>query len=334
MELQNLQVRLQATPAGLPETKHFTCVNTPVPEVGETQVLIRNIWLSLDPYMRGQISGRHLSGTVQPGDMLLGETIGIVAQSNHSAFQPGDIVRTMGGWQRYCVKHANEIAELPSEVKHTPHMLSVLGMPGLTAYAGLIWQAQPQAGETVVVAAATGTVGSVIVQLAKQLGCRVIGIAGGTEKCRYAESELGADLCLDRHQPDLAKALAAACPSGINIYFDLVGGPILDIASKLLAIGARVILCGLISDYNRVDNTPPAGPSPVYWILARATVYGLVVYDFESRRDEFVNACLPLVRNGKLKIKEHIIYGLTNAAAGFIDLLNGRAFGKVLVKIE
>jgi len=334
MGLQNLQVLLRETPTGLPDTAHFSCVTTPLPAVGEGQVLIRNIWLSLDPYMRGQISGRHLSGRVQPGELLLGETLGIVAQSNHSAFQPGDLVRTMGGWQRYCVKRADEISVLPLDVKHAPHMLSILGMPGLTAYAGLIWQAQPQPGDTVVVAAATGTVGSVIVQLAKQLGCRVVGIAGGAEKCHYAITELGADICLDRHQPDLADALVDACPKGINIYFDLVGGPILELASKQLAIGARVILCGLISDYNRVDNTPPVGPSPVYWILARATVYGLVVYDYEQRREEFVQACLPLVNSGKLKIKEHIVYGLANAAAGFIDLLNGNSFGKVLVKIE
>lgn len=329
----NLCVQLDKTPDGLPTPDLFRCVHHPIQEPAEGEVLVRNHWLSLDPYMRGQISGRHLSGHVRPGDTMIGETLGEVILSRSPAFKAGDSVRGMLGWQRYATVPAAALSLLPETIRHPTHALSVLGMPGLTAFAGLMWQAQPQPGDTLVVAAATGAVGSAVVQLARLAGCRVIAIAGGADKCRYAVDALGADACIDRHQEAIPARLDELCPLGIDIYFDLVGGELLNQISQRLAVNARVILCGMIADYNRTTNTPPPGPSPALWIKARARVHGLVVYDYEPRRQEFIDYCTPLVDAGQLTVREQIVEGLEQAPAALIDLLEGRNFGKVLVKI-
>lgn len=334
MALQNTKVVLKETPVGMPVASQFEVTEASLPALQDGEVLVKNQWLSIDPYMRSQISARHLSGAVRPGDMMKGETIAEVVESKSDQFKPGDKVRCFGGWQAYAVMPASTLNAVPDNVEHAPHLLSILGMPGLTAYAGLIWQAQPKAGETVVVAAATGAVGSMVVQLAKQKGCRVVGIAGGKHKCDFAVNELGADVCIDRHNEDLAAALDEHCPDGIHIYFDLIGGDILEQCSQRLAVGARMILCGLAADYNRTTSTPPAGPSPVYIIKSRATVFGLVVFDFENRRDEFIQECLSLVASGAITIREQVIDGLDGAAQGLVDLLSGDNFGKVLVKIS
>ncbi|GGF60857.1 MDR family NADP-dependent oxidoreductase [Alteromonas lipolytica] len=333
MALNNTKVILKETPVGMPTADQFEAVPADLPAIGEGEVLVKNLWLSLDPYMRSQISARHISGAVLPGDTMKGETIAEVVESNSADFKAGDKVRCFGGWQAYAALPAAALTKVPDNVEHSPYLLSILGMPGLTAYAGLIWQAQPKAGDTVVVAAATGAVGSMVVQLAKQHGCRVVAIAGGQHKCDFAVNELGADVCIDRHKEDLATALDTHCPDGINIYFDLIGGDILELCSQRLAVGARMILCGLAADYNRTTSTPPPGPSPVYIIKSRATVFGLVVYDFEPRRAEFIEACASLVGEGKIKIREQVVEGLANAGQGFVDLLSGDNFGKVLVKI-
>lgn len=330
----NKQVILKTTPEHKPSAEHFSCIDSEMPLVHEGQVLVRNLWLSIDPYMRSQISGRHMSGGVSPGDVMIGETIAEVVSSNSEGFKAGDKVRCKGGWQRYAAIDAAALSKVPANVEHLPHLLSILGMPGLTAYAGLIWKAAPKEGDTVVIAAATGAVASSVIQLAKSRGCRVVGIAGGKHKCEYATSVLGADACIDRHDGDLGAQLDAHCPNGIDIYFDLVGCDMLDTCCERLALGARVILCGLSADYNRTGGAPPAGPSPVYIIKSRATVMGLVVFDFEHRRDEFIEACLPLVKANKLTVKEQVLDGLEYAGQGLVDLLAGDNFGKVLVKID
>lgn len=334
MSLHNTKVILKETPSGMPVASQFELTDATIPSLAEGDVLVKNVWLSIDPYMRSQISARHLSGAVMPGDMMKGETIAEVVESKSDAFKPGDKVRCFGGWQSYAVLPDSTLTPVPKNLAHPSYLLSILGMPGLTAYAGLMWQAKPKAGETVVVAAATGAVGSMVVQLAKQQGCRVVGIAGGKHKCDFAVNELGADICIDRHTATLGDALDEHCPDGINIYFDLIGGDILEQCSQRLAVGARLILCGLAADYNRTTSTPPAGPSPVYIIKSRATVYGLVVYDFETRRDEFIEDCLPLVNSGAIKIREQVVDGLANAAQGFVDLLSGDNFGKVVVSVK
>ncbi|MBU2980022.1 NADP-dependent oxidoreductase [Alteromonas sp. C1M14] len=330
----NKQVILKQTPENKPAAEHFSCIEGPMPALADGQVLVRNLWLSIDPYMRSQISGRHMSGGVSPGDVMIGETIAEVVSSKSDKFSVGEKVRCKGGWQQYAAIDAGTVNKVPANVKHLPHLLSILGMPGLTAYAGLIWKAQPKAGDTVVIAAATGAVASSVIQLAKSRGCRVVGIAGGQHKCDFATSVLGADACIDRHQGDLGEQLDKHCPDGIDIYFDLVGCEMLDTCCERLAIGARVILCGLSADYNRTGGAPPAGPSPVYIIKSRATVMGLVVFDYETRRNEFIDACLPLVDAEQLTVKEQVIDGLALAGQGLVDLLAGDAFGKVVVKID
>lgn len=331
---KNARILLRETPVGVPGEEHFEYREAPLQEPGEGQVLVRNQWLSLDPYMRSQIAGRHLSGRVLPGEVMQGETVGQVVSSSSSEFKVGDPVRGMLGWQRFAVVDTTLLTRVSAEIDPPSYALSALGMPGLTAYAGLIWQAQPEPGETLVVAAATGAVGSVIVQLARRIGCRVIAVVGSDAKCDYAVNALGADVCINRRRENIAEQLDKICPEGVNIYFDLVGGDILETVSQRLSHGARVILCGMVADYNRPESGPSPGPSPAFWIRARARVHGLVVYDFEARRQEFIDACLPLVRRGELVMREDIADGLINAPWAFARLMRGENFGKTIVRID
>ncbi|UJF20831.1 MDR family NADP-dependent oxidoreductase [Shewanella sp. OMA3-2] len=257
---KNTQVRLKSTPEGEPCVSNFSLTESTIPVLSDKQVLCKTRYLSLDPYMRSQISGRHISGAIKPGDMLLGETISEVVESLDEHYKVGDKVRCMGGWQEYSVHSAKELTKVCDKITPSSYALSVLGMPGLTAYAGLVWQAKPKAGDVVVIPAATGAVGSTAGQLAKSFGCKVIGIAGSDEKCAYAKQQLGYDECINRRTEDIANRLDELCPKGVDIYFDLVGGEILNTVSARLAIGARVILCGLMAEYNQKERI--GGPSP------------------------------------------------------------------------
>ncbi|MFT7287675.1 MAG: NADPH-dependent curcumin reductase CurA [Halieaceae bacterium] len=323
------QVVLERYPDGIPVAEDFRLVEVPLPEPGPGEVLCETLYLSLDPYMRSQIAGRHLSGTVVPGDAMRGETVSRVIASHVDAIPVGTLVRCFGGWRSHSVHPQSELFPLPGDFPAPSLALSTLGMPGLTAWAGLHCLANPVAGETVVIPAATGGVGAVAGQLAKAQGCRVIGIAGSDEKCLEATKNLGYDACINRHTDDVAQALRQHCPDGINVYFDLVGGPLLTAASKQLAIGARVLLCGLMADYN--SNERPAGPPPGLWIVARAIVYGLVVYDFEVRRDEFLAEAIALLKAGRLRSYEDRSQGLDSAPAAFCRLMNGENHGKTVV---
>ena len=323
------RVVLAREPQGVPvpddsAVQEFTLAE---PENGE--VLCETLYLSLDPYMRSQIAGRHISGSIGPGDPMNGETVSRVLDSRDPRFNPGDLVRCFGGWVSHSLHAGDELFPLGSDFPAPSLALSTLGMPGLTAWAGLSCLAQAKAGDTVVIPAATGGVGAVAGQLARARDCRVIGIAGSDEKCRFATEELGYDRCLNRRDDDLGAALDDACPQGIDVYFDLVGGPMLTLASERLAVGARVVLCGLMADYNSSER--PAGPPPGLWIRARATVYGLVVYDFESRRGEFLEEALSLYRDGRLKGHEDRSQGLASAPAAFCRLMRGENNGKVVV---
>ncbi len=301
-----------------------------MPEPGAGEVLCRTRYLSLDPYMRSQIAGRHTSGAVVPGDVMNGETVSEVVRSNVTSFSVGQLVRCMGGWQEYSVHVASELSTVADNIDPPSYALSVLGMTGLTAHAGMIWLARVCAGECVVIPAVTGGVGSIAAQLCAARGARVIGIAGSGEKCRYAIETLGAADCIDRRSEDVEARLGKLCPDGINVYFDLVGGSILHAACRNLAHYGRVVLCGLMAEYNRADRTP--GPAPGLLIGKRAVVSGLVVYDYEPRRDEFIRECLPLVVQSKLTQREDITVGLANAPAAFHRLMSGQNFGKVIVK--
>ncbi len=328
---ENTQVRLARVPTGKPVPDDFLLSTSPLPVLTEGQVLCQTIYLSLDPYMRGQISGRHMSGALAVGDVMRGETISTVVASKSSSFMPGDVVRCQGGWQEFSVHTPTELSPVAPDLQPLSYALSALGMPGLTAYAGLIWQANPKPGDVVVVPAAIGGVGAMVGQLAKLRGCTVIGISSSEEKCRYAVETLNYDACINRISDDVEARIKALAPSGIDIYFDLVGGELLHIASRNLAVGARVILCGLMAEYNGEPAMP--GPPPALWILARATVYGLVVYDFESRRDEFVAACLPDINAGKIVMREDIAEGLAAAPEAFCKLMRGDNVGKSLVSV-
>ena len=328
----NIQVQLASCPDGTPEPEHFALATTDIPPVAEGQVLCETLYLSLDPYMRSQIAGRHISGSVVPGDVMRGETVSRVLESKHPDFNLGDLVRCFGGWQKYSLHEAKELHRVAKVISPVSYALSVLGMPGLTAYAGLIWQAKPKAGDVVVIPAAIGGVGSTAAQLAKIFGCKVIGIAGSDEKCRYAVKELGYDACINRKTENISQRLDELCPEGIDIYFDLVGGEMLHIVSERLAVGARVILCGLMAEYNNKERQ--VGPPPGLWIKARATIYGLVVYDFEQRRAEFIDSCLPYIRDGRLKMREDIAEGLEKAPEAFCRLMRGENMGKALVHVS
>lgn len=326
------EIILKETPEGVPEPQHFDLKHAEMPQPGPGEVLCRTEFLSLDPYMRGQIAGTHLSGAIRPGDTMMGETVSRVLASNSDEFAEGDLVRSFGGWRTHSVHPADQVHKLPDSFSQPSLALSVLGMPGLTAWAGLYLQALPKSGETVLIPAAVGAVGSVAAQLARARGARVVGIAGGEEKCRLATEFLGYDSCIDRHGGDLREALKEHCPDGIDVYFDLVGGEMLLAVSEQLAIGARVILCGLMADYNSQTRTP--GPMPGLWIKARAIVYGLVVYDFESERDTFQNEVMALIDSGDMKIREDIAEGIAAAPEAFCRLMRGENIGKALVRMS
>lgn len=328
---ENTQIHLASSPEYNPEPEHFKTVKVPMPEVADGQVLCQTQYLSLDPYMRSQIAGRHMSGSIHPGDLMRGETVSKVIESRHDDYAEGDIVRCFGNWQEYSVHDASELIRQSKEIEPASYGLSVLGMPGLTAYAGLIWQAKPKEGDVVLIPACTGAVGSTAGQLAKIYGCKVIGIAGSDEKCQYAVEELGYEACINRKTEDLATRLAELCPNGVDIYFDLVGGETLNLVCTKLALGARVILCGLMEDYNSPTRTPGPLPGPV--IGARATIYGLVVYDWEPRRDEFTEACLPYIKDGRLAMQEDMAVGIDSAPEAFCRLMRGENRGKAIVKV-
>ena len=325
----NRQVQLASYPEGVPKESNFEIVETPMPEPGSGQVLLRTVYLSLDPYMRSQIAGRHISGTITPGDMMRGESVCEVVESRADDFQRGQLVRCMGGWQEYTVQDAVDVTLVQPEIRPPSYALSLLGMTGLTAWAGMVWQADVSPGDRVFIPAVTGGVGAAAAQFCINRGADVIGLAGSDEKCEFARKQLGVEDCINRKTEDVAQRLDELFPNGVDVYFDLVGGELLSQVSARLAINARVVLCGLIAEYNNPERA--AGPPPGFWIRARATVTGLVVYDYEARRQEFIEACLPDLVDGKLKQKEDVANGIESAPAAFCRLMRGENFGKAIV---
>ena len=330
--MKNYQIQLASTPEAQPEPDHFKLVEGVVPEPTSRQVLCETLYLSLDPYMRSQIAGRYITESIKPNDLMRGETISKVIKSGHPDFRAGDVVRCQGNWQQYSLHEATELTKQSDSINPSSYGLSVLGMPGLTAYAGLHWLAEVKEGDVVVVPAATGAVGSVVGQLAKLRGCKVVGLVGSNDKCRYAVEKLGYDACINRKTENVSEKLDEHCSKGVDIYFDLVGGEILNLVCTKLAVGARVILCGLMADYNSTVPTP--GPLPGPLIGARATVKGLVVYDFEDRREEFIQACLPYINDGHLSMQEDMSIGIESAPDAFCRLMRGENQGKTIVKVK
>jgi NADPH-dependent curcumin reductase len=327
----NRQVLLRRRPNGMPVAEDFSLVDSPVPEPGEGQVLLRGIYLSLDPYMRGRISGqRSYAKPTEIGEVIEGRAVGQVARSRHRQFHEGDFAFGGYGWQTHSAVDGASLTKLDPAAAPISTALGILGMPGLTAYAGLKTIGQPKPGESVVISAASGAVGAVAGQLAGREGCHVVGIAGGADKCRYVTDELGFDACVD-HKGELDTALDAACPKGIDVYFENVGGAVQIAVYPRLNDFARMIMCGMIAEYNDVEPRP--GPSLVAAVRKRLRIQGFIVSDHAALRSEYLAMAVPLVRSGELKYREDIVDGIDNAPAAFIGLLQGRNFGKLIVKL-
>ncbi len=334
----NRQIVLAARPQGEPKESDFRLVETPVPEPGPGQMRLRTIHLSLDPYMRGRMNaGASYVPGLEIGEVMGGGTVSRVEASQVEGFKVGDIVEAYSGWQIYALSDGRGVRKLDPSLAPISTALGVLGMPGLTAWTGLMNIGQPKAGETVVVAAASGAVGSVVGQLAKIKGCTAIGIAGGERKCRYVVDELGFDACIDHRRDDFAEALGAACPRGIDVYFENVGGPVFDAVLPLLNTFARVPVCGLISQYNATE--PPKGVDRLSMLMGhilvkRLTIRGFIVFDFAKQQPEFLAEVGPLVHDGRIKYREDFVDGLENAPHALIGLLKGENFGKVIVRVS
>ena len=329
---------LAARPKGEPKDTDFRLEDTGIPSPEDGQVLLRNLYLSLDPYMRGRMNaGPSYAAPVEIDAVMEGGTVSEVVESRSPDLRPGDIVLGYTGWQEYAVAKAAHLQKLDPGQAPVSYYLGVLGMPGMTAYTGLLNIGQPKEGETVVVAAAAGAVGSVVGQIAKIKGCRAVGIAGGKEKCDFVRDELGFDACIDhRSGGAFARELKAACPNGVDVYFENVGGPISQAVFQMLNMFARVPVCGLIAHYNASE--PPAGPDRTPTLMAailtkRLTFRGFIVSDFNSQRGDFIRDMSEWVKQGCVKYREDVAEGLENAVSAFQGLLKGRNFGKQLVRI-
>ena len=332
MPERNRQVLLKRRPEGMPTPGDFDIVDAPLPEPKAGEVLLRGIYLSLDPYMRGRISGvRSYAKPTEIGDVIEGRVVGQVVRSNHPDFREGDYAAGGYGWQLYSAVPGNGLLKLDPAEAPISTALGILGMPGMTAYIGLSDIGQPKAGETIVVSAASGAVGAVAGQLAKRQGARIVGIAGGADKCRYVKDELGFDAALDHHGPDLGAALDAACPKGIDVYFENVGGAVQQAVFPRLSDFGRVVMCGMVSEYNDVE--PRSGPNLMATVRKRLKIQGFIVSDQRQRFGEYRAVAAPLLRSGELKYREDIVEGLDRAPEAFIGLLQGRNFGKLLVKL-
>ncbi|MEM1261062.1 MAG: NADP-dependent oxidoreductase [Pseudomonadota bacterium] len=325
-------VELAAFPEGIPDKSHFRMGTRPYPEPKDGEFVVRNDYLSLDPFLRGVISGRQMYAvTLNVGDVMFGTTVGTVIASKHGDYAEGDTVTLGGGWQQFALSDGDGVRKVHAGDNPLSLQVGILGMPGLTAYAGLLHTAHPQAGETVVVSAAAGPVGSMVGQLARLNGARAVGIAGSDEKCRAVVDTFGFDACINYKTQDLSTALGEACPDGVNVYFDNVGGSTLEAVLGKLALGARVTLCGLITQYNA--KTTPPGPNLGPVIGARAIMTGFVVYDHYDKWDEFQTTCSRYVADGDIRFLEDRAQGLDNAAAHFSRLMRGENFGKSLVVV-
>jgi NADPH-dependent curcumin reductase len=334
----NRKVLLNSRPQGKPTLDNFRLETAGVPEAAAGEVLLRTVYLSLDPYMRGRMSeAKSYAAPTCIGEVMGGATIARVMSSKHANFSAGDWVLGMGGWQDYAISDGTGLTKLDANIKQPSLYLGVLGMPGFTAYMGLLDIGQPKVAETVVVAAATGAVGSAVGQIAKLKGCRVVGLAGGASKCRYAVEELGFDACINHHGANLTQALFEACPAGIDIYFENVGGPVFDAVLPVLNARARIPLCGLIANYNDTEPTP--GPDRLGALMRtllskRIKVQGFIIFeDYGPRFGEFASQMSAWLKEGKIKYQQDLREGLETAPEAFIGLLEGKNFGKLIIRV-
>ncbi|MFH0262623.1 NADP-dependent oxidoreductase [Vibrio barjaei] len=335
----NRRIVLASRPVGAPVNENFRLESAVIPEPKDGEMLLRAIYLSLDPYMRGRMSAAEsYADPVALDEVMVGATVCQVEQSNHENFEQGEWVLAYTGWQDYAISNGEGLVKLGKNPSHPSFALGIMGMPGFTAYMGLLDIGQPKAGDTVVVAAATGPVGATVGQIAKLKGCKVVGIAGGAEKCQHAKEVLGFDECLDHKSDDLAQQLAEACGNGIDVYFENVGGKVFDAVLPLLNTGARIPVCGLISQYNATSL--PEGPDRMSMLVAtllikRIKMQGFIIFDdYAHRYDEFATQMGQWLAEGKIKYKEHLVDGFENTPEAFMGLLEGKNFGKLVIKMN
>jgi NADPH-dependent curcumin reductase len=336
--LVNRQWTLASRPVGAPSLNNFNFIEVDKPKIQQGEILLRTVFLSLDPYMRGRMNdAKSYAEPVAIDEVMVGGTVCRVEESNHPDYSIGEWVVSFSGWQDYAISDGIDLLKLGMDPVQPSYALGVMGMPGLTAYMGLLDIGQPKAGETVVVAAATGAVGSLVGQIAKLKGCKVVGIAGGEEKCRSAVDDLGFDLCVDHTSPDLAEQLAKACDNGIDVYFENVGGKVFDAVLPLLNACARIPLCGMISQYNATEL--PEGPDRMFALMGnllvkRIKMQGFIVFDdYGHRYNEFSDDMSQWLADGKIKYREDLVEGLENAVESFGGLLEGKNFGKLVVRV-
>jgi len=325
-------VILRERPSGMPERSNFEIVSEtiPAPEAGE--VVTRVLYLSIDPYMRGRLSDRKSYATpVQIGEVMTGESIGEVIDSADPRFGIGDIVVGARGWQTHTVSKGSALTKITPGEAPLPAYLGVLGMPGVTAYTGMTDIGQTKAGETVLISAASGAVGSVAGQIAKRAGARVVGIAGGPDKCLFVQEHLGFDACIDHQALSMDADIADACPNGVDVYFENVGGAVQAAAFKALNMFSRVIMCGMVAQYNEKEFPP--GPNLGFVVAKRVKIQGLLVFDKPERFGEWRALAAPWVKDGSLRYRETIIDGLEQAPEALAMVLGGENFGKMIVKV-
>ena len=338
MAIVNRRIVLAARPHGEPRPEHFRLEEGRMPAPKPGEVLLQTRWLSLDPYMRGRMSAaKSYAKPVEIGEVMVGPTVSEVVASENPAFAEGDLVLSQSGWQDYAVSDGQGLRRLDPADGPPSRFLGILGMPGMTAYAGLLEIGRPKAGETVAVAAATGPVGSLVGQIARLKGARAVGIAGGPEKCAYLTETLGFDAAVDHRADDFPEALARACPDGIDVYFENVGGAVFDAVLPLLNDFARVPVCGLVSGYNLSELPPGPDRSPLLMravLTKRLTLRGFIVWDFAALQDDFLRDVGGWLRAGRVQGREDVVEGLENAPIAFAGMLRGANFGKLVVKVS
>lgn len=335
----NRRIVLAERPRGMPDDNTLRLEETGVPEAGAGQMLLRTVYLSLDPYMRGRMNdAKSYAKPVEIGEVMTGQVVAEVASSGIEGYEPGDMVLAPSGWQDWFVSDGESVMNLGKAPEHPSWALGILGMPGFTAHAGLLQIGEPKPGETVVVAAAAGPVGATVGQIAKIKGCRVVGIAGGAEKCAHVVDNLGFDACIDHRADDFARQLAAACPDGIDVYFENVGGKVLYGVLPLLNPFARVPVCGIVSWYNLsgLPEGPDMAPAIMGTILRmKVKVQGFIIFDSfgAEHYQAFVRDMTGWLKEGKVRYKEQVVEGLENAPSALNDVLTGKSFGKMVVKV-
>ncbi len=337
-KLENRKIILKSRPKGMPTESNFDLVTCAVDQLGVEEILCRTIYMSLDPYMRGRMNeGKSYAEPIKVGEVMGGGTVAQVIESNYSTLKPGDFVLTYDGWQEYGISEGKNAWKLDASQTPISTALGIMGMPGMTAYMGLLEIGKPKAGDTLVVSAASGAVGSAVGQIARIKGCRVVGIAGTPQKCNYVVDQLGFENCVNHRDNNFTEQLQQACPNGIDIYYENVGGKVLETVIPLLNFEARIPVCGIIANYN--DTALPTGSNYLPMLMRvvltqRVTVRGFIVTDFVDKQNLFEKDMSEWIKNGDIFYKEDIVKGLDKAVSSFQGLLQGKNFGKLLVQLS